>query len=300
MLQLVQQATGEMGLNIPTAVAGSADTDTRQQLALLNAVGYEVMRSFIWQAIDKEYRFTTSYVTTTATTVDGSPIVTAIPSTAGITAGTFMAVGTGVPQDCYVQSVDSATQVTLNQSMQASGTAVSLSFAQVKYTMPTDFDRVMDRTQWDKTQHWEMLGPRTSQEWQWLKSGYIATGPRVNWRFLGGYFEIWPALVTNEYLGFEYMSNAWAYSTAGVAKGSFTADTDTCIFPDRLMVLGLMKKYFEVKGFDASAYTRDYMAQLDIAKANDAGSKTLSMAPRLTSILITEGNLPDSLYGMNN
>jgi hypothetical protein len=297
-LQLIQQATAELGLPVPVVVAGSTATDTVQQLALLNATGYELQRSFIWQKTDKEYRFTTAYVTTIGNTTINSAVITNIPSTASITAGTYMAIGTGINQDAYVLSVDSATQVTLNQSSTATGTAVALSFCQTKYTMPSDFDRPIDRTQWDKSKHWEMLGPRTSQEWQWLKSGYIATGPRVNFRMLGGYFEIWPPLTSNEYIGFEYMSNAWAYSSASVAKTSITADTDTCIFPDRLMVLGLKMKYFEIKGFDASAFTRDFLAQLDIAKANDAGSKTLSMAPRLSSILLTEANVPDSGYGL--
>lgn len=297
-LQLVQQATAEMGLTVPTFVVGSQDTDVIQQLALLNAVGYELQRGFIWEATDKEYRFTTAYVTTTGNTTSGSAVITNIPSTTNIVAETYQAVGEGVNQDSYVLTVDSATQVTLNQPLSANATAADISFCQTKYTLPSDYDRPIDRTQWDKTQHWEMLGPRTSQEWQWLKSGYIATGPRINYRLLGGYFQIWPALTSNEYLGFEYMSNAWAYSAAGVAKTSFTADTDTCIFPDRLMVLGLKMKYFEIKGFDTSAFTRDFQSQLDIAKANDAGSKMLSMAPRLSSILLTEANVPDSGYGL--
>ena len=143
-----------------------------------------------------------------------------------------------------------------------------------------------------------MLGPESPQQWQWLKSGYIATGPRIRFRPLGGYFQIWPAVTTNEYLGFEYVSKNWVTSAAGAGKSSFTVDTDTCVFPDRLMVLGLKLKYFEAKGFDTTAYARDYSAQLDIAKANDAGSQTLSMSPKLTNILISADNIPDSNYGL--
>lgn len=53
MLQLVQQATGEMGLAVPTAVASSTASDTVQQLALLNAVGYELKSKYQWQALNK-------------------------------------------------------------------------------------------------------------------------------------------------------------------------------------------------------------------------------------------------------
>jgi hypothetical protein len=53
LLQLIQQATGEMGLAVPTVVTGSTNADTIQQLALLNAVGYELLRQHPWQALLK-------------------------------------------------------------------------------------------------------------------------------------------------------------------------------------------------------------------------------------------------------
>ena len=295
MLQLVQAATGEMGLAVPTYVAGNTAQDTIQQLALLNAVGSEIQRGWDWQALTTEYRFTTSYTQTTGTTTSGSAIVTGIPSTTGIDT-TYMVTGTGINTDVYVQSVDSSTQVTLSQVATASG-SVTLNFCKTKYANPSDFDRQVDRTQWDKTRHWEMLGPETAQQWQWLKSGYISTGPRMRFRRLGGTFQIWPPIAANEYLGMEYVSKNWALSSTGTGKESFTADTDTCIFPDRLMVLGLKKKYFEVKGFDTTALVRDYLDELNISKANDMGSATLSFAPQVSQVLIGVANIPDSGYG---
>lgn len=297
MLQLVQQATREMGVLAPTAVATSTATDTIQQLALLNALGCEVTRQYDWEALDTEYRFTTSYLATTGTWTTSAATVTGIPTTAALSAGTWMVIGSGIPQDTYIQSVDSATQVTLTQTPTVAGTVGTITFCKTKYAYPSDYDRPVDRTQWDRTQHWEMIGPETAQQWQWLKSGFIATGPRVRYRPLGGTFQIWPPLAANENLGFEYISNAWARSSVGTAQSSFLADTDTCIFPDRLMVQGLKLKYFEVKGFDTTALYRDYTMQLEIAKGNDSGSRTLSMAPTLSDVLITVDNIPDSGYG---
>jgi len=294
MLQLVQQATGEMGLTVPNYVAGNTQQDVIQQLALLNAVGYEIAREFEWEAICKEYRFYTQYITTTGTLINGSQIVTGIPSTAGIDT-TYMVIGTGVATDVYVQSVDSATQVTLSVAAAQSGT-VTLNFCKTKYSNPSDFDRQIDRTQWDKTKHWEMLGPETPQQWQWLKSGFIATGPRIRFRRLGGYFQTWPPIAAAELLGMEYVSSNWAIDALGSDKSSFTVDTDTCVFPDRLMVLGLKNKYFKVKGF-GPIYESEYDAQLNMAKANDKGAITLSFAPQISQLLIGVANLPDTGYG---
>lgn len=297
MLQLVQQATGELGLSVPTIVVGNSNTDVVQQLALLNGVGNQLMRAFQWQHQAVEYRFTTQYVTTSGTTTTGSAVITGIPTTAAISATTYMVIGTGINQDTYVNSVDSLTQVTMSQAATASGT-VALNFCKTEYALPADYDRIIDKTQWDKSKRWEMLGPETPQQWQWLKSGWISTGPRIRYRIIQNRFQIWPPMAASEYLGFEYLSNGWVIATNGTTlKTSFTLDTDTCVFPDRLMVMGLKLRYFEIKGFNTTVLRHDYQGELDIAKANDAGSPTLSMAPRGSDLLIGWNQIPDSGYG---
>lgn len=298
LLQLVQQARGEMGLSVPTAVASSLDTDIIQTLALLNAVGYELQRQHNWQALDKEYRFTTVYYTYTGTSTSGNTSLTSMSSIVGLDS-TFMISGTGINQDTYVSTASGST-VVMSQAASASGTGTSFTFGQTKYALPSDWDRQIDRTHYDKSRHWEMLGPESAQQWQWLKSAYISTGPRIRYRILGNYFQIWPLTSSNDYLGFEYISKNWVTAsgtTTGPDKTSFTVDSDTCIYPDRLMVLGLKLKYFEVKGFDTTALFRDYTRELNLAKSNDQGSATLSFAPRVSSILIGYENIPDSGYG---
>jgi hypothetical protein len=294
LLQLVSTARQEMGLAAPNNVIGSTDTDIIQSLTLINALGNELQRQFPWNALEKEYRFYTSAQSQTGTTTANS---TAVTLTGALTLDTtYMVTGTGIPQDTYVSVASSGLSVTLTQQASSSGTN-TLTFSKVKYSMPSDYDRMADRTQWDKTRHWEMIGPLTAQQWQYLKSGFISTGPRVRWRILGNTFQIWPTVQNNEYLGFEYLSSYWAADTGGTAKGSFTVDTDTCIYPDRLMILGLKMKYFSIKGFDISAIEQDYMSELSIAKSNDQGAATLSLAPSINTVLVGWNNLPDSGYG---
>jgi hypothetical protein len=295
LLQLVQQATGEMGLNQPTQVVGNSSSDVIQLYSLINSVGYEVQRDHNWEALDKEYRFYTVYTTLTCTLVEDSVNVTTVESTTGLS-NLYIVTGTGINQDTYVNTVTGANSLTLSQAATETG-VFTLYFSQAKYPLPSDWDRQIDRTHYDKSKRWEMMGPTDAQQWQFLKSSYISTGPRIRYRILGGYFQIWPAMNTDEYLGFEYMSNQWATSSTGVTQTSFQADSDTCIFPDRLMVTALKKKYFEIKGFDSTAFTRDYLQQLSFAKANDSGSATLSFAPTPGSILIGFENIPDANYG---
>jgi hypothetical protein len=296
MLQLVQQVTNELGVPTPVSVAGNTNQDVIQILALMNASGYELLRKADWRELTQSNSFFTQYKTTTGNYTTSALTITGIPSTAGLDT-TYMVVGNGFPNATFITSVDSATQVTVSQYSTVATTGGTVYFQKVKYDLPNDYDSIVPRTQWDKSKHWEMLGPESAQQWEWLLSGYISTGPRIRWRLYGSYFQIWPGNSTAEYLGFEYRSKGWARAADGSVKNSFTLDTDTCIYPDRVMVLSTKLKYFQAKGFDTTALYRDYMTEFDTSVAQDTSSANLSFAPRPGNILIGYDNIPDSGYG---
>lgn len=297
LLQIVQAATSEMGVPVPQTVQGNTATDVVQLLGLLNKVGRELYTNYEWQALVVPYRFYTSFLQTTGDIADGSAVITNIPDTSTFSTD-YMLTGTGVPQDCNILTVDNATQVTMNQPMQTTETGATLTFCKTAYTMPSDYRKPINRTQWDKTRHWEMLGPASPQMWEWLKSGYIATGPRIHYRILGNKFQIWPMISASEYLGFEYTSTSWVYSSTNTAQSSFVADDDTSIFADDLLVSGLKLKYFDAKGFDTTSYAQDYGMALSSVLATEKGARTLFISGRPSNILINQTNLPDSGYGV--
>jgi hypothetical protein len=298
MLQLVQQVTNELGVSTPTSVVGNTNQDVIQILALMNACGYELLRKFDWREMTKQKLFSTEYLTTTGTWTTAARTITGIPTTVGLDT-TYMVTGTGINQNTFISSVDSGTQVTVNQDFAAAGTGAAAYFQKMKYDLPSDYESLVPRTMWDASKKWEMLGPEDAQQWEWLLNGYISTGPRVRWRLLGSYFQIWPGFSNAERLGYEYRSNGWAASSTGTVKTSFTADTDTCIYPSRLMVLFTKLKYFEGKGFDTTAMYRNYASELEAAMALDMSSANLSFAPRPGTVLIGYDNIPDSGYGAN-
>ena len=298
MLQLVQQVTNELGVSTPVSVAGNTNQDVIQILALMNATGYELLRRHNWRALTKQKAFYTEYLTTTGTWTTAARTITGIPTTTGLDT-TYQVTGTGINQNTFISSVDSGTQVTVDQNFSSAGTAATAYFQKMKYDLPSDYEALVPRSMWDKSKKWELLGPEDAQQWEWLLSGYISTGPRIRWRLLGAYFQVWPGTSAAEYLGYEYRSNGWANSAVGAVKTSFTVDTDTTIYPDRLIVLSTKLKYFEAKGFDTTAMYRNYMYELEAAMALDMSSANLSFAPRPGTVLIGYDNIPDSGYGPN-
>ena len=301
-LQLTQQVTNELGLAAPTYVIGNTNQEVIQISALMNAVGYELTFDYDWRALQKEFRFYTQFVDTTGSCAANSYVITNVQNFVAQDGtdidSTYMVTGSSFPQDTYVESIDKvAGTVTLSQRSSAAQTNQSVLFSKTQYDLPPDYHTITDRTQWDKSKHWEMLGPEDAQQWQWLKSGYISTGPRIRWRILGEYFQTWPPMNTQEYLGFEYRSKGWVESATGETKNSFTADTDTCLFPDRIVVLATKLKFFQIKNFDTTSLLQDYNRYLSVAKAEDKGSPNLSFAPQPSKVLIGYANIPDTGYG---
>ena len=209
----------------------------------------------------------------------------------------FMLSGTGIQQDTFITSIVDAHTVTINIPPTQTALSTQITFGQAKYSMPADYARIVDKTQYNKSNRWSIIGPKDAQEWQWLKASYVTTGPRMRFRIMGNKFVLWPMPASTLTLGWEYISNAWVEASDGTYKAKSNADTDTFLFPDRLLVLGTKLKFFEIKGFDTTAVLQDYVRELDKWKAAESGADTLSLAPRYPNLLLTQNNLPDTGFG---
>ena len=293
---MVQQVAAELNLAVPTYVVGNQSQDVQQILALMNGAGYDLVKEYDWQALQVQYRFYTQSINCNGTSVENSTSLV-IEDGVDITAvdSQWQITGNNINQDTNVVSVAGQT-ITMSQMASGTGTGAVV-LAQTAYDLPFDFETITNRTQWDKTKHWEALGPEDAQQWQWLKSGYISTGPRIRWRILDNQFQVWPPMNTNEYIGWEYKSKGYVRGADGTVKTQFTADSDTTVLDDRTIVLLTKMKYWGIKGFDTTVVSQDYQRVLSIAKAQDKGAPNLSFAPYPSKVLIGWANIPDTGYG---
>ena len=298
LLSNVQDVCLELGLPVPTVVAGSSDETVNQLQALMNRIGDMLTTENDWQVLVKEYRFQTVYYQLNGSVTSGAKTITIdLPGDPSALTTDFMVTGNGIMQDTFVTSVaGQVVNINIPSTMTASGGQYT--FGQTNYAMPSDYQRIVNKTQYNKSNRWSVIGPKDAQEWQWLKASYVTTGPRMRFRIIGNKFVVWPAPSAVVTLGFEYQSGSWVLANDGVTyKTKATADTDTFLFPDRLLVLGTKLKYFEIKGFDTTALNADFARELLKFKAQDAGADTLSLAPKYPNILLTQNNLPDTGFG---
>lgn len=107
----------------------------------------------------------------------------------------------------------------------------TLTSGQANYALPGDFDRHIPNTQWDRNSHWELIGPITPQEWQFRKSGIIASAPRRRFRIktrVANQFYIDPtpgSTDTGATMVLEYYSASWIAPKAWAASTVFAAGT---------------------------------------------------------------------------
>ena len=292
LLQIIQDTCDELALDRPTVVISSTDKQVRQMLALLNRLGRDITKQFEWQRLDKEALITAVQYTYTGTTTAGSNLITGLTTT-GLSTN-FTILGEGIMPFAQITTV-TGSSVTMDMPATQSGT-VSLQFAQNKYSLPADYDREIPQTEWNRTTRWPMLGPKSAQEWQTYKGGIVSAGPRQRFRILNNAFQINPPPPAGEVIAFEYMSNAWVTGANGDSKQVFTADDDTCIFPDSLMLTGLKTQWKQSKGFDVSFDANEFRLLLERAKAQDKSAPTLYMGRSFGSTLLTNENVIDGSF----
>jgi hypothetical protein len=167
-------------------------------------------------------------------------------------------------------------------------------------SLPPDWSYFLDQTQWDRTNHWPLLGPKTAQEWQWLKGGILSSGPRIRYRVVSGNFEMFPTDATQSDIAMEYISDRWLQSSSqtNTFYDSAQSDEDVVLLDPWVMTSFVKLKYWEAKGLDTTAYTKDFLGIWEARIGQNKGAPTLTLAPRPRTMLIGVNNIPDGSWNV--
>jgi hypothetical protein len=169
------------------------------------------------------------------------------------------------------------------------------------YAVPDDWGRPVGDSAWDRDTFWRMKGSMSPGEWQFRRSGLVAT-PALRRRFrlmvgpLAGSILLDPMpTATGATLVIEYTSRHWCEGSDGTGKATLTADTDEIRLDHEVFRLTLL---WRVKRSNGLAYAderldhdralRDAIKQdLALPIVNAIGRKWEPMA-----------NLPDGNFGL--
>jgi hypothetical protein len=303
LLQIVQAAQNELGLPASTTVISNTDPTTVQMLAFAQQELDELRRVHNWTFLHNEYNLIVSPpVITTGDLTASSAVITNIPTTAALTAQYFLVTASGVPIASRILTVDSLTQVTMTMAATGASTGGPVTFSQDTYPEPTDFDHFENKTWYDRTNRWQLIGPDSPQTDQFIRSGIVALGPRRHFRQLGyltNNWRIWPApteIVVPLQLVYEYISNYCVYVTG--LKTSYSSlwanDSDVPILDDRAVIMGIKWRFWQQKGMNYAGMRMDYDNYVSRLIARDGGGRSLNLVPRLAPFLVSSFNVQDS------
>ena len=177
------------------------------------------------------------------------------------------------------------------------------------YAVPSDFDRLINGTLWDRTNERPLVGPVTAQQWQRYESGLDGlTGLTKLFRITGGVIlvggfagdkviKIYPTTSTGETIAFEYISNEYVITAQdGNLIPEITSDINVFIFDDDLVEVATTWRLLRNLGMTYADEKIEFEALMDERMANDGGAGSLSMQLRSTW-QIGDPNIPDTGYG---
>ena len=170
---------------------------------------------------------------------------------------------------------------------------------QADYPLPTDWLYFTDQTQWDQTNHWPLLGPKSPQEWAWLKSGQVAALPRMRYRVYQGKFWLVPTPGATPFtMSMEYVTKNWVQkATVPITYDELvTADGDSILYHPWLIIKFLKLKFYELKGFDTTAPQADFMRVFQSMSGKSKGAPVLSLTPYASPVFIGPWSIPDGSW----
>ena len=224
----------------------------------------------------------------------------------------------GLPQYPTIVGIDNVQSVQLLALLNAAGNELYLYYpweqfhkeatwvtvdSQGDYALPDDWGYFVDQTQWDRTNHWPLLGPKSAQEWAWLKGGLIASAPRTRYRVREGTLLIWPVPPvghTSITLAMEYVSKYWigATGTETGIQDMVDHDTDIMLYNPWLLIKYLKLKYYELKGFDTTNVQSDFMRIFNALTGKDVGGPILSLARQQSTVYVGPWSVPDGSWNV--
>lgn len=166
------------------------------------------------------------------------------------------------------------------------------------YDIPDDLAYFKDQTQWDRSNHWPLLGPKSAQEWAWLKGSLTATLPRMRYRIAGNQLKLFPTPETSFTLSMEYVKRNWVTKADASEVAMVTQDDDIINYNPWLLIKLLKFKFFELKGFDVTGPKADFMRIFLSLTGKDTGASILSLAPRRASQYISYESVPDGSWNV--
>lgn len=142
--------------------------------------------------------------------------------------------------------------------------------------VPDDWDRFLSNSFFNRTTLRQMFGPITPQRWQAIQVYPQFAGIYLAFRERDGAFLITPTPPADEEIAYEYVTKNWAVSSGGTEKYEFSADDDTTLLNEQLIILGARWRWKAAKGFPYAEDMKTAQIQRSQMQARDGGATAIN------------------------
>jgi hypothetical protein len=124
---------------------------------------------------------------------------------------------------------------------------------------------------WNTSQDWPLHGPVNAEEWTDLIVRNVVSLPQY-WRLIGGVLNIEQPR-SGDGMRYEYISNKWIKQAGTTLATTLSADTDTFVFPESILELGLVWRFKQAKQLDYAEDMKTYELHVKQAIESDKGGR---------------------------
>lgn len=144
------------------------------------------------------------------------------------------------------------------------------------FLLPEDYKRMLRTTQLWSNNNINMPLCHEPDTDRWLELDALGIPP-INgvWTLIGEQIYIKPILAAGVEVSFIYLSNLCVIDPLNNFTDRFTSDDDAFVLDERLLRLGIIWQWKQLKGFDFSEDLETYQTALDKLVVSDKGPATL-------------------------
>lgn len=159
--------------------------------------------------------------------------------------------------------------------------------------IPTDFDRILPESMFNRTTRRRVAGPLSYDEWQRAKATLV-TYVNPTFRIRGDALLMSPNPPAGETVAYEYVSKNFCKTSGGTGQADWAADTDLGRVDEGLMTLGLIWRFRQVKGLSYGEDMELYERRVSDAEMRDGGKPRLSSDCGTLDRMATKLQVPET------
>lgn len=287
LLSIIQSAAKALKVSSPSVVTTSTDKLVLELWESLNTVGYKVRTSYEWPQLIK--RGSITLVGSQESYALPSDFYAFVDETLWDNTNNWQLVGPLTPQQWNLVKEGSIVSVGPRKRWRSKGVTSNQFF----------IDPIPSASEAGQVLSFEYISETWILPKTWTASTAFSAGAYCSYNgniystTAGGTTGATPPTHTSGSVSDGGVT--WSYSSASYKR--FLADTDTPIFAEEMLSLGVQYKFLENNGMSYENRKTEYERALMIERTRFKGAQTVSLVGGRYPQFIDESNIPDGGYG---